>query len=118
MSSFIPTGFYIKIEFAEIKDEQRVISHEDHYEVIEAAGISGKIKDIHQMVSAIVAFTDFCKKNNIEFDLIAGIVEDVYLGTKTVLSNSNIVSAKNINEAEEVVEKIKFDRDNGVKNEN
>ena len=118
MSNFIPTGFYVKIEFLEIKGEQRVILNEYHDEIIEAAGISGKIKDIHQMVSAIVTFTDFCKKNNIEFDLIAGIVEDVYLGTKTVLSNSNIVSAKNINEAEEVVEKIKFDRDNGVKNEN
>ena len=118
MSNFIPTGFYIKIEFVEIKDEQRVISHEDHDEIIEAVGISGKIKDIHQMVSAIVTFTDFCKKNNIEFDLIAGIVEDVYLGTKTVLSNSNIASAKNINEAEEMIEKIKFNRDNGVKNEN
>lgn len=118
MSNFIPTGFYIKIEFVEIKDEQRVISNEDHDEIIKAVGISGKIKDIHQMVSAIVTFTDFCKKNNIEFDLIAGIVEDVYLGTKTVLSNSNIVSAKNINEAEEIIEKIKFDRYNGVKNEN
>lgn len=118
MSNFIPTGFYIKIEFAEIKDEQRVILHGEYDEIIEAAGVSGKIKDIHQMVSAIVTFTDFCKKNNIEFDLIAGIVEDVYLGTKTVLSNSNIVSAKNINEAEEMIEKIKFDRHNGVKNEN
>ena len=71
MSNFIPTGFYLKIEFVEIRDEQRVISNEDHDEIIEAAGISGKIKDIHQMVSAIVTFTDFCKKNNIEFDLIA-----------------------------------------------
>ena len=118
MSNFIPTKFYIKIEFLEIKGEQRVIHKEDVNEIFEAANITGQLRDEKQTISAIVTFVDFCKKHGVEFDVIAGVVEDIYLGTNTVLANSSIMSTSSHEEAEEIVEKIKFYRDNGVKNDN
>ena len=118
MSNFIPTGFYVKIEFLEIKGEQRVVHKEDVDEMFEAANITGKLRDEQQAISAIVTVVDFFKKHGVKFDAIAGIVEDMYLGTNTVLGNSSIMSTSSYEEAEEIVEKIKFDRDNGVKNEN
>lgn len=118
MSNFIPTGFYLKIEFLEIKGEQRIVHKEDVDEMFEAANVTGRLRDEQQAISAIVTFIDFCKKHGIKFDAIAGIVEDIYLGTNTVLANSSIMSTSSDEEAEEVVEKMKFYRDNGVKNEN
>lgn len=118
MSNFMPTGFYVKIEFLEIKGEQRVMHKEDGNEVFEAANVTGQLRDEQQAISAIVTFVDFCKKHGIKFDDIAGIVEDIYLGTNTVLANSSIMSTSSYEEAEEIVEKIKFYRNNGVKNEN
>ena len=118
MSNFIPTGFYLKIEFLEIKGEQRVVHKEDVDEVFEAANVTGQLRDEQQALSAIATFVDLCKKYGVKFDAIAGIVEDIYLGTNTVLANSNIISTSSHEEAEEIVEKIKFYRNNGVKNEN
>lgn len=108
MSSFIPTGFYLKIEFLEIKGEQIVTHKED------ATNVTGKLRDKQQMISAVITFVDFCRKYGVKFDAIAGIVEDIYLGTNTVLDKSNIATANTIEEAEEMLQKIKFDRDNGV----
>lgn len=118
MSSFIPTGFYVKIEFLEIKGEQRVVHKKDVDEMFEAANVTGQLRDEQQIISAIVTFVDFCKKHGVKFDTVAGIVEDIYLGTNTVLAHNGIVSTSSYKEAEEMVEKIKFDRENGVKNEN
>lgn len=118
MSNFIPTGFYLKIEFLEIEGEQKVVHEKDVDKMFEAANVTGQLRDEQQAISAVVTFVDFCKKHGIKFDDIAGIVEDIYLGTNTVLANSSIMSTSSYEEAEEIVEKIKFYRNNGVKNEN
>ena len=118
MSSFIPTGFYLKIEFLEIKGEQRVVDKEDVVEMFEAANVTGQLRDEQQMISAVVTFVDFCKKHGVKFDAIAGIVEDIYLGTNTVLAQNRTMSTSSYEEAESMIQKIKFERENGVKNEN
>ena len=114
MSNFIPTKFYIKIEFLEIKGEQRVIHKEDVDEMLEAANVTGQLRDEQQMISALITFVDFCKKHRVKFDTVAGVVEDIYLGTNTVLAHNCTISTSSYEEAEKIVEKIKFDRDNGV----